>query len=199
MFSALEEIRRLVPIDLSADAPADPESEPSAIQQWDDVIKNLRGLGKQQMRANHSVELLAQDVHAALEEARRCGDALREKTEEYRRENGRLKEAARDSAIKSLRIIDTLDDVTVLARQRRDELWLKYMEGLTRAVLDVFESIGLSEIPSEGRAFNAEEHEALDTVERSGGGQPHQVTEVARRGFRLDGRVIRRAQVTTTR
>ena len=61
------------------------------------------------------------------------------------------------------------------------------------------QQVGLTEIPALGEAFDAEEHDALDTAERHGDQAPYLVVQVIRRGFRFHGSVLRRAEVITTR
>lgn len=186
-FSIQEELARLAPIELDL-AAEEAEHAPPLLEQWDQVSKNLARLGKQQLRANQAAEFL----EGQLREAKELAD-------EHRRESVRLREEARQTAGRTLGIVDTLDDVMVLARQSANAKWLSHLERLTQKTLLILEEIGLAEIAAEGEPFNPEVHEALDTVERSDGQPAYQVVQVVRRGFRYRGAVLRRAEVITAR
>jgi molecular chaperone GrpE (heat shock protein) len=187
VFSPRDEIARLTAIDLDG-AEAGLPGDDGGAAQWDEVARNLARLGKQQLRMNQAVELL----EAQLAEARERGD-------EHRREAGRLREQASATARRLLELVDTLDDVAVLARQIGDPKWLTHLERFITRALRVLEQVGLTEIPALGEAFDAEEHDALDTAARQGDQAPYQVVQVIRRGFRFHGAVLRRAEVITTR
>jgi molecular chaperone GrpE (heat shock protein) len=187
-FSARDEIARLTAIDLDAASSADDGPDDSLTGQWGEVNRNLARLGKQQLRINQAVELL----QAQLAEAQ-------ERADENRREAGRLRDQATSTARKLLELVDTLDDVTVLARQIGDPKWLVHLERFAAKTLRILDQVGLSEIPALGEVFDAEEHDALDTAERQEGQSPYQVVQVIRRGFRWNGAVLRRAEVITTR
>ncbi|HEX6751149.1 MAG TPA: nucleotide exchange factor GrpE [Longimicrobium sp.] len=186
-FSPRDEIARLVPIDLDGadmEIPADDD----LAGQWGEMTRNLARLGKQQLRINQTVELL----EAQLAEAQERG-------EEHRREAGRLRDQAAATARRLLELVDTLDDVAVLARQIGEPKWLAHLERFSVRALRILEQVGLTEIPALGEAFDAEEHDALDTAERHGDQAPYQIVQVIRRGFRFHGAVLRRAEVITTR
>ena len=186
-FSIKTEIDRLTPVDLGDEPPPLIDGE-SLISQWDQVTKNLARLGKQQLRSNQTVEFLESQLRETQERA-----------DEYRREATRLREESYRTASTVLEVLDTLDDVTVLARQMEDTKWISNLERLASKTLRVFEQLGIAEISAPGEAYNPEEHDALDTVAPVEGQHPHQITQVIRRGFRYKGSVLRRAEVITTR
>jgi molecular chaperone GrpE len=179
------EIARLVPIDLEA---ADEAAAAPLVEQWEEVSRTLARLGKQQLRANQSVEFLEGQLADAKERA-----------DEHRREAARLREEARQNAQTLLDLVDTLDDLAVFARQLRDERWIAHAERMLAKALRVFGQLGLAEIPALGEAFDPKEHEAAQSVERAADQRPYEVVEVIQRGFRYNGQVLRRAQVITTR
>ncbi len=187
-FSIQEELARLAPVELDLDAEEEAEHAPPLLEQWDLVSKNLARLGKQQMRANQAAEFLEGQLREAREQA-----------DEHRRESARLREQAHRAASRTLGIVDTLDDVMVLARQNANAKWVTHLERLTRKTLLILEEIGLTEIAAEGEPFDAEVHEALDTVEPGDGQPAYQIVQVVSRGFRYQGAVLRRAEVITTR
>jgi molecular chaperone GrpE (heat shock protein) len=189
MLSATEAIRKLVPLDVDDPAEAEP-GPPDLRVQLESVARSVGRLGRQQLQANQRAELLADELRRSLDEARERGD-------EHRRENARLTDEARRRARALLDIIDTLDDLAALVRGRGDAVWLQHLERLTKKTLQAFGRAGLAEIDAAG-TFHEEEHEALETVEAAPGQERMQIVEVARRGFRLDGQLLRRAQVVTT-
>jgi molecular chaperone GrpE len=186
-FSPRDEIARLTALDLDGAAAEVPPDDGLA-GQWSEVTRNLARLGKQQLRMNQTVELL----EAQLAEARERGD-------EHRRDAGRLREQAAATARRLLELVDTLDDVSVLARQIGDPKWLAHLERFGARTLRILEQVGLGEISALGQAFDPEEHDALDTAERHGEQAPYEIVQVIRRGFRFHGAVLRRAEVITTR
>jgi molecular chaperone GrpE (heat shock protein) len=189
MLSVTEEIRKLVPLDVE-DA-GEPEPGPADVRaQLESVARSVGRLGRQQLQANQRAELLSDELRRALDEAR-------ERSDEHRRENARLTDEARRRARALLDIIDTLDDLAVLVRGRGDPVWLEHLERLTKKTLQAYGRAGLAEIDAAG-TFHEEEHEALETVDAAPGQERMQIVEVARRGFRLDGQLLRRAQVVTT-
>lgn len=189
MLSVTEEIRRLVPLDVQDPGEAAPGA-PDLRGQLESVARSVGRLGRQQLQANQRAELLSDELRRSLEEARERG-------EEHRRENARLADEARRRARALLDVVDTLDDLAVLVRGRGDPVWLEHLDRLTRKTLQAFARAGLAEIDAEG-SFHEAEHEALETVEAAPGQARMQIVEVARRGFRLDGQLLRRAQVVTT-
>jgi molecular chaperone GrpE len=187
-FSITAEIARLTPAELPPAAETLAPSDASLLEHWDQVSRNLARLGKQQMRANQTIEFLETQLAEAKEQAH-----------EHRREAVRLQESAAGSAQKVVEVLDTLDDVLVLARQVRDSAWVSNIERVIQKTLRTFEQIGITEVSALDEAFSPEEHEALDTVEPGKGGRPYQIVQVIRRGFRFQGKLLRRAEVVTTR
>jgi molecular chaperone GrpE len=190
MLSATEAIRKLVPLDVDDPAEAEP-GPPDLRVQLESVARSVGRLGRQQLQANQRAELLADELRRALEEARERG-------EEHRRENARLRDEARRRARALLEIVDTLDDLALLVRGRGDAVWLEHLDRLTRKALAVLARAGHAEVDASGR-FHEEEHEAVETIDAAPDREPCEIVEVVRRGFRLDGQLLRPAQVVTTR
>jgi molecular chaperone GrpE len=199
MFSIQDELRALQPIvidqpeeDVSA-APID--SVPTA---WDVVAKALGRLGKQQLRATQQTELAIEELKAALEQSKAMQEDLREQADEHRRRAQRLEAEGRDARLAALSILDALDDLATVARQKNDPQWTARVERLTARTLEALAEMGLTEVPAADVAFDERTHEIVDTTDR-GAREPYQVVDVLRRGFRFQGMVLRRAQVVTTR
>lgn len=200
MRSIREQLARLKPAILDgrgADS-LDRLPEVEEVVSWEVVAKALGRVGKQQLRANQETGLLAADLRTALEQLKTSNDALREQADEYRRQLQRYELDAKNTRQTALAIIDALDDLSAIARQRNDEKWVSRVNRLTVRTLDTLAEIGLSEIPATDHPFDEQIHEIIDTVDR-GAREPYEVVEVLRRGFRFQGLVLRRAQVVTTK
>lgn len=185
-FSISSEIARLTPAVVEGPEIAVPP--PTTTEQLEQLTRNLARLGKQQLRANQSIEFLESQLAD-----------VQELSHEFRRETIRLREQATHAAAKLLDIIDALDDVLVLARQVGDQTWAENLERLTQRALRAFEQAGITEISAQGEAFNPEEHLGIDTIAPTEGQPRDQIVEVIRRGFRLNGTLLRPAEVITTR
>lgn len=196
MFSIQEELSRLAPI--SVDSTGDNTVGLSALSQWEQLTQALARLGKQQMRSNQNAELALEQTTAALREAERSGQALREQCDGYRRALQDCREDAREARIKALAPVDMLDDLLAMARQKGDSQWIDRTERIIARTLDSLAQMGVSEIRVDDRAFDERAHEIVDAVER-GDREGSVVVEVVRRGFRFEGAVLRRVQVVVTR
>jgi molecular chaperone GrpE len=199
MFSIQDELRALQPIVIGGpeeNAPA-PFMD-NAPTTWDVVAKALGRLGKQQLRATQQTELAIEELKAALERSKAMQEDLREQADEHRRRTQRLEAEGRDARLAALSILDALDDLATVARQKNDPQWTSRVERLTARTLEALAEMGLTEVPSADVAFDERAHEIVDTTDR-GTRDPYQVVDVLRRGFRYQGMVLRRAQVVTTR
>lgn len=196
MFSVDAELKRLRPFD--PDAEPDEAPTPSALAHWDELTKTMARLGKQQLRANQNAELAIERLQAAVAQSEETTRALRDQCDEYRREVQRLHDDARQTRLTALTVLDMLDDLMVMSRQRGDPQWIARVERLTARTLDALAQMGLTEIPAADRPFDEQVHDAVDAVDR-GEREPFVVVEVVRRGFRYGGAVLRRAQVVATR
>jgi molecular chaperone GrpE len=196
MFSIAAELERLAPISL-AELP-DELLPASAVSQWEELTKTLARMGKQQLRANQNVDAALQQMSAALTQADDNARALRDQCDEYRRELQDRRQDAREVRLTALTMIDLLDDLMAMARQKGDDQWTGRVERLSAGTLDALAQMGLTEVPAADVGFDERTHEVVDTVER-GDLAPHSVVDVIRRGFRYDGTILRRAQVVATR
>jgi molecular chaperone GrpE len=184
--SLQNDLRKLQPVTLSEGDPAAEGKLPAGV--LEELSKNLAKLAKHQFRATQSMEAMAEACRRAEEQA-----------EEHRRSAARMAETRRQDAIRLLGIVDAVDDAAIVARQIGDARWTERLDRLASRLLQTLAGMGVSEIPARGNPFNEELHEALETVPQtpeSGAGTVH---EVVSRGFLYEGRVVRRAQVITTR
>lgn len=196
MFSIDAEIQRLQPIDIDAPTPDVPVS--SLLHQFEAVTATLGKLGKQQFRANQSSEMALEQLQHALSQATDTSTHLREENNDYRRELQRVNDEARESRLTAISILDAIDDLLAMARQRGDAQWTERVSRLAERAMDALTRMGLTEIAAADRPFDEAAHEAVDSVER-GERAPFVVVDVIRRGFRYNGSVLRRAQVVATK
>jgi len=67
-----------------------------------------------------------------------------------------------------------------------------------RQLSDTLKKAGLETIPAEGEPFDPTIHEAIMQVEPGEGQAPHEVVEELRKGYKLNGRLLRAALVKVT-
>lgn len=103
-----------------------------------------------------------------------------------------------------LRILPALDDIeralgqTPAAGSETDNGWLEGFRLIERKLSSILEGEGLQRIEAEGLAFNPWEHEIvsyLDVPKRKEG----EVLEVTRQGYKMNGKVLRPAQVVVVK
>ena len=103
-----------------------------------------------------------------------------------------------------LRILPALDDIeramgqAPAAGSEADSGWLEGFRLIERKLNSILEGEGLQRIEGEGLAFNPWEHEIvsyLDVPKRKEG----EVLEVTRQGYKMNGKVLRPAQVVVVK
>jgi len=96
------------------------------------------------------------------------------------------------------KLIPTLDHLEQAlggtSEQEKESGWFKGVELAVKEFKQVLAQEGLDEIPAEGQ-FDPSLHEAVDTRE----GEHDRILEVVRKGYNLNGKVIRPAQVVVGR
>lgn len=101
--------------------------------------------------------------------------------------------------IKLLPTLDHLEQVvdrdrSILSEQSESKDWFKGVELAVKELQSVLQSEGLEQIPADG-VFDPNLHEAVDTQE----GNDNIILKVVRRGYRLNGKVLRPAAVVVGR
>ncbi len=93
--------------------------------------------------------------------------------------------------VKILPVLDHLDKALAGAsEQEKQSGWYKGVEIAVKELQSVLQSEGLGEIAADGQ-FDPNLHEAVDTRE----GENNSILEIARKGYNLNGKVLRPAQV----
>ncbi|HVZ11223.1 MAG TPA: nucleotide exchange factor GrpE [Candidatus Paceibacterota bacterium] len=117
---------------------------------------------------------------------RERADFLNYKKDEARRMGEMLKYANEDVI---LEVLEILDDLELAAK----ELKGVGLEQIIRKFTDLFKKYGVERIEVDGKTFNPEIHEAIETEP---GGE--KIAEI-RAGYTLNGKVIRPARVKITK
>ncbi len=94
-----------------------------------------------------------------------------------------------------LPVLDHLEQaLSGVSDQEKQSGWFKGVELAAKEFNQVLESEGLGQIAADGQ-FDPNLHEAVDTRE----GEDNKILEVVRKGYNLNGKVIRPAQVVVGR
>jgi molecular chaperone GrpE len=102
------------------------------------------------------------------------------------------REGSRSALAPVLPVLDALE--RALATGSTDPDFYEGMEAIHRMFLDALRKAGLEPVESEGRPFDPALHEAIATIPPDGR-SPGTVAREVRRGYRLDGDLLRPAQV----
>jgi molecular chaperone GrpE (heat shock protein) len=186
IFDIQAELAALPALKLPQSGPAD--ATPSA----GTVSQALTKLARQQFKAGQLTEHALEQLRLELEQTRSVSD-------ERRREIERWKLDAEETRVRLIEALEALDDLLVMARQREDEFWTGRLTRLESRFTMLLQALGVTELPSIGHSFDEYLHEVLEVTEKHQGIQSHTVVEQVQKGYRYDGRVLRRAQVITTK
>lgn len=91
-------------------------------------------------------------------------------------------------------VIDQIDVMHKFALTTQDESWITSINNTLEIITKSINEIGLVEIPSLGEIFNEKVHNCIKAVKCSEKRQ-YEIVEVLRKGYRLNGEVIRPADV----
>ena len=186
------------------------DARAEAMRQWDAVVASLAGLEAEQARQNQSMPpvfprmklptpLQSGGGDDGLQRAAAARErALQEQLERQEKEREALEEQRRTTATAMMGLVEALDDIAEMAEKASDAASRKRVDRLMQRAARLFGVVGLQEIAGSG-PVNEEEHEVVDSVAATNGQKPGEIVRVAQRGFKAEGRVIRRAQVITAR
>lgn len=128
---------------------------------------------------------------------------LKRAVADYRNLEARVKEGRSELTVfvggelirKILPPLDHLEQATSGAsEQERQSGWFKGVEMAVKEFKQVLQAEGLEEVEASGQ-FDPSLHEAIDTRE----GEDNKILEVVRKGYKLNGKVLRPAQVVVGR
>ena len=109
-----------------------------------------------------------------------------------REQEGAREEGRRDTVLRLLPVIDTLE--RALAAGSQDMAFYEGVAATHRLFLTALRELGVEPIESQGQRFDPNVHEAVATV-ASEGVEPGTVAHEVRRGWRLGDELLRAAQV----
>lgn len=112
--------------------------------------------------------------------------------------NKELKEFSNEELI--LKMLPILDNLYIaennISKEMKKNQWVKGLLQIKSQILDFLKLEGIKEIKSIGEKFNPQFHEAIDVVQ---GKEPDIVIKEVRKGYILNSRVVRPAQVKITK
>ncbi len=79
--------------------------------------------------------------------------------------------------------------------QKLDKDWQKGVKSIYNQLLNALNKNGIEEINSKNNPFDPKEHEAMGEIEVDDKNKDSVVLEESRKGYKMDGRVLRPAQV----
>ncbi len=124
-------------------------------------------------------------------------DNYRKRT--MREQTARMASASQALVARLLPVLDNFELAVSHAEQSRDfDRMLKGVEMVFGELREMLSSEGLVSIEAEGKPFDPERHEAVVAVEQDGA-EPGTVVDVIRKGYELNGRVLRPAMVKVAR
>jgi molecular chaperone GrpE len=82
--------------------------------------------------------------------------------------------------------------------QQNPQAFAEGVRLIYRQLFDTLKKAGLEQIPTEGEPFDPTVHEAIMQVDPAEGQAPHEVVEELRKGYKLNGRLLRAALVKVT-
>jgi molecular chaperone GrpE len=175
--------------------PGDPEGDGSGAPDSDRPATGTETLALR--------EQLQEQQRAATEAQDRYIRTLADFDNYRKRQNSALEDARRyanESLIADLLpIVDNFD--RALEAEGSQENASPILEGvrlIQRQLYDTLRKAGLEPIPAVGEPFDPTVHEAIMQVPPAPGQPPHQVVEELRKGYRLNGRVLRASLVKVT-
>jgi molecular chaperone GrpE (heat shock protein) len=186
IFDIQAELAALPALKLPESGPADDTPSVGTVSQA------LTKLARQQFKAGQLTEHALEQLRLELEQTRSVSD-------ERRREIERWKLDAEETRVRLIESLDALDDLMVMAKQREDEFWIGRLTRLESRFTALLQALGVTELPGIGHSFDEYLHDVLEVTDTQAGAQPHTVVEQVKKGYRYDGRVMRRAQVITSK
>ncbi len=154
---------------------------------------------------------LLEDVQAELEEINRERGQFKEMAQKAQADLTNFRKRVEEERAELYRsvvsrvmtkVLSVLDDLQRALEQApsgdEDTPWVEGVRLIERRLYSLLESEGVSPVEAEGKPFDPWEHEALMTVE-SDEYESGTVASVIRPGYKINGKVLRPAQVAVVR
>jgi len=128
---------------------------------------------------------------------RERADFINYKKEEMERIEGIIKYGKEEAALKIIPILDNfyIAEKEIKEEHKNDE-WRKGMINIKSQILDLLKTYGVEEIKPENDDFDPNIQEAIEITE---GDEPGKVIEEVKKGYMLNGKVIRPSQVKVSK
>jgi molecular chaperone GrpE len=144
---------------------------------------------------------------AASEAERKCQEYLelvqrvQADFENYKRRNANARAEAHQQGLCAavaafLPVVDNLERAVAAAEEDGSNPLLEGVQMVHKQMLEALQALGVEEIPALGEPFDPNLHEAVMRAEAECPEQAGRVTGVMRKGYCVDGRVLRYAMVT---
>lgn len=180
-------------------AQQDEQLEAEALESDNEVGEQEEGITQPEHAQNEKMLAQVEVLKAQVLRERADNDNLRKRQE---RELQSAHKFATERLIKDLLpVMDSLH-LGIESAQKNEEATLEQFISGSQMTLKLFEETlarhGVVEIVALGERFDPEKHEAISMVENAQA-TPNTVMTVAQRGYELNGRVIRPAQVVVAK
>ncbi|WP_072281728.1 nucleotide exchange factor GrpE [Rappaport israeli] len=180
-------------------AQQDEQLEAEALESENEVGEQEEGITQPEHAQNEEMLAQVEALKAQVLRERADNDNLRKRQE---RELQSAHKFATERLIKDLLpVMDSLH-LGIESAQKNEEATLEQFISGSQMTLKLFEETlarhGVVEIVALGERFDPEKHEAISMVENAQA-TPNTVMTVAQRGYELNGRVIRPAQVVVAK
>lgn len=183
---------------VSGKSPAE-RSHEEALAREQDTIEQLQARLKEMEKAKLESDKKAKEYFEKLQRLQADMENLQKITK--RQAESITREASRDLTARLLPILDALRQAGKYVREGEslppDEIAVG-LDMLHKQLMDVLSIEGLEEIPTVDKLLDPEKHEVVNYVERDDV-QENTVVEEVRKGYLLNGRVLRPAMVIVTR
>lgn len=97
-------------------------------------------------------------------------------------------------AKKVIIILDQIDNIYRFAVQSQNEALINNINGLMKIIRKELREVNFEEIPTIGEIFNSELHECIESVDDTKKNK-YEIVDVIKKGYKVDGKVIRIASV----
>lgn len=151
------------------------------------VENKISNISKASMKNAISMELLNNELEDKNQQI------ITLKREFINKEN-KLEKFAKKVSI----ILDNIDSIYTFAIQSENEALTNNINSIMKIIRNELREVGFEEIPTIGEIFNSELHECIEAVDDNTK-HKYEIIDVIKKGYKLNGKVIRIASVNATK
>lgn len=148
-----------------------------------DVEAKMNSIDKASKRNIMSMELLKEELEEKNEQ---IASLKRELTNRDKKEEMFVK--------KVLAILDQVNNIYGFAKKSQNEALISNTNSVMKIIRKELRELGIEEIPTIGEIFNPELHECVEAIDDNTKNK-YEITDVVRKGYKMNGKVIRIASV----